>query len=112
MMCYSIEPRTRKYIKGYEFLSFARNLFVKYGEKLLDTARKTGLGPAKTASKNVVHKKVEATGEFIGNKITEKIAKPDANSRNVEEINIPPEKREETLSQLRKVLSNGTLSNI
>ena len=30
--------------------------------------------------------------------------KPDANSRNVEEIIIPPEKREEILNELRHVL--------
>ena len=42
MQQYSIEPRTRKYVKGYEFLSFARNLFNKYGKKLLDTATETG----------------------------------------------------------------------
>ena len=53
---YSIEPRTRKYVKGYGFLSFAR----KYKKQLLDT----GLY-SKTVSKKVVHK----TGEFLGNKI-------------------------------------------
>ena len=25
-MRYSVEPRERRYVKGYEFLSFARNL--------------------------------------------------------------------------------------
>ena len=39
----SIEPRTRKYIKGYEFLLFSRNVSDKYGEKILDTATKTRL---------------------------------------------------------------------
>ena len=42
----------------------------------------------KTASKKVVNKAAEATGEFTGNKITDKIVKPkpvlDVNSRNVE----------------------------
>ena len=32
MMQYSIEPRTRKYVKGYGFLSFA----TKYKKQLLD----------------------------------------------------------------------------
>ena len=27
-MCYSIEPRERRYVKGYGFLSFARNLVI------------------------------------------------------------------------------------
>ena len=33
MLQYSIEPVTRKYVKGYELLSFAR----KYKKQLLDT---------------------------------------------------------------------------
>ena len=41
MTRYSVEPRTRKDVKGYKFLPFARNLFNKYRKKLLDTATKT-----------------------------------------------------------------------
>ena len=40
MTRHSIEPRTRKYITGYRFLSFARNLSNKYEKQLLDTAKK------------------------------------------------------------------------
>ena len=44
-MWYSIVPKDRIYIKGYEFLSFAKNmgknLTNKYGQKLLDTAKKS-----------------------------------------------------------------------
>ena len=36
MKCYSTEPRTRKYVIGYKFLSFARNLSNKYRKQLLD----------------------------------------------------------------------------
>ena len=62
----------------------------------------------KTASKKVVHK----AGEFLGNKIADKvtkskydeIVKPDANPANVEEIVIPLEKMKEILNELRKVL--------
>ena len=36
----------------------------------------------------------------------------DENSRNVEEIIIPPEKREEILNELRKYYKNGTLYKI
>ena len=46
-MRYSIEPRFRKYVKGYGFLSFASKF---------DTATKTGIDAAKTASKRVVQK--------------------------------------------------------
>ena len=52
MMRYSIEPGFRKYVKGYGFLSFARNFGNKYGKKLMDTATKTGMD-AKIASKRV-----------------------------------------------------------
>ena len=41
MTCYFIEPKTRKYVKGYGFSSFARNLSKKYGKQLLDTGTKT-----------------------------------------------------------------------
>ena len=51
MTQYSIEPRSRKNVKGCGFLSFARNLSNKYGKQLLDTATKTGLDALKNASK-------------------------------------------------------------
>ena len=50
-MKYSAEPRIRKYVKGYGFLSFARTFGDKYSKKLIDTATKTGIDAAKTASK-------------------------------------------------------------
>ena len=44
-MRYSIEPKERRYVKGYGFFSFAknigRNLSNKYGQKLVDTAKKS-----------------------------------------------------------------------
>ena len=59
-MRYSTEPRFRKYVKGYGFLSFARKVGDKYGQKFVDTATKTGMDAAKTASKLVVQKTAEA----------------------------------------------------
>ena len=58
MTCYFIEPRTRKYIKGYGLLSFTRNLSDKHGKKVLDTFTKTGLDAVKTDFKVVFHKKL------------------------------------------------------
>ena len=72
-MRYSTEPRFRKYVKGYGFLSYAKKFGNKYGKKLMDTATKTGIGAAKTASKRVVQKTSEATGDLIGSKIVDKI---------------------------------------
>ena len=54
-------------------MSFARNVGNKYGKKLINTATKTGMNAAKTASKRVVPKTAEATGHLIGNKIADNI---------------------------------------
>ena len=72
-MRYSTEPRLKKYVKGYGFLSFARMFGDKYGKQLMDTATKTAIDAAKTASKRVVQKTAEATRDLIGNKIADKI---------------------------------------
>ena len=72
-MKYSTEPRFRKYVKGHDFLSFARKFGDKCGKKLIDTATKTGIDAAKTASKRVVQKTTETTGDLIKNKIADKI---------------------------------------
>ena len=73
-MGYSIEPRI--YVKGYGFLSFAKNmgksLSNKYDQKLLDSAKKSTTDAIKTASKRAIQKTAEATGDLIGNKIADK----------------------------------------
>ena len=50
-MGYSTEPKLRKYVKGYSFLSFARKFGDKYGKTLMDIVTKTGTGAAKASSK-------------------------------------------------------------
>ena len=72
-MRYSIEPRFRKYVKGYSFLSIARKFGDKYRKELMDNATKIGIDTAKTASKRVIQKTADATGNLIGNKIADKI---------------------------------------
>ena len=72
-MRYSTERRFRKYVKGYGFLSFAKNVGNKNGKKLMDTVTKTEIDAAKNASKKVVQKITEATVDLIGNKIADKI---------------------------------------
>ena len=76
-MRYSIELRDRIYVKGYEFLSFAKNmgkhLSNKYGQKRLDSAKKSTTDAIKTASKRAIQKTAEATGDLIGNKTADKI---------------------------------------
>ena len=104
-MRYSTEPKYRNYVKGYAFLSFARKCGDKDGKKLMDTAAKTGIDAAKTASKRVVQKTEEATGDLIGNKIADKITsigKPkEKETKEIEEIYIPPEKRQQIIDDLR-----------
>ena len=85
------------------FLSFERKFANKYGKKLMDTATKTGIDGAKTASKRVVQKTAEAREDLIGNKIADKITsigKP-KEKETKEEIFIPPEKRQQIINDLR-----------
>ena len=72
-MRYSIEPRERRYVKGYGFMSFARNFNDKYSKSLMDLSKTF----AKTAGKKILKETAKATGDLIGNKIADKItAKP------------------------------------
>ena len=95
-MRHSAEPRFRKYVKGYGFLSFARKFGDKFGKKLMDTATKTGIDAAKAASKKVVQKTAEAPGDLIGNKIADKITSAEKTNK-PEEIYILPEKKNKLL---------------
>ena len=63
----------------------------------MDTATKTGMDAVKTASKRVVQKSAEATGDLIGNKIADKmtsIGKPKekGKTKEIEEIYIHQKK--------------------
>ena len=60
-------------------MSFVRKFGDKRGKKLMDTARKTRIDAAKTASKRVAQKTAQVTGGLLGNKIGDKntsIGKP------------------------------------
>ena len=96
MTDYSIEPRTRNklFCNGYGLdMYFAKKFASKYRKQLLDT----GIDALKITSKKVFHKAAEATGEFIGNKIADKIVKTNENSRNVKEIIIPPQEKKKNI---------------
>ena len=85
-MSYSIETRDIIYVKGFEFLSFAKNmgksLSNKYGQKLIDSAKKSTTDVIKTASKRAIQKTAEATGDLIGNEIADKITSFSKKSKN------------------------------
>ena len=107
-MRYSIEPRERRYVKGYGFLSFARNIGThaakvaknmsnKYSQKLVDSA------------KRAIQKTAEVTGDLIGNKIADKITSASKKSQN--EVNnempkeryISPKERQKIIDELRLI---------
>ena len=134
MRC-SIEPRDRIYVKGYRFLSFAKtmgrhanevakSLNNKYGQKLLDSAKKSTTDAIRTASKRAIQKTVEATGDLIGNKIAGKITSvskksamelhnnDEAKEENIELTTqkkryISPEERQQIINELRLIPKKG-----
>ena len=72
-MRYSIKPREIRYAKGYGFLSFAKNMGTqatrvaknlnnKYGQKLVDTVKKSATDALKIAGKRAIQKTAEQAG--------------------------------------------------
>ena len=119
-MRHLIEPKDRIYVQGSGFLSFAKsmgeNLSSKYGQKPLDSAKKKSTTDAiKTASKRAIKKTTEATGDFIGNKIADKIISVSKKSKKTQnneandgsdtpkERYVSPETRKQIISELRLV---------
>ena len=97
-----------------------KNLSYKYGQKLLDSARKSTTDGLKTASKRAIQKTAEVTGDLIGNKVADKITSASKKSQkqlqnNVTEVHkagpkdvpkkryIPPEERQQIIDELRLV---------
>ena len=60
-------------LKDMAFCLLQKRFGNKYCKKLMDTATKTGIDVAKTASKRVVKKTAEAAGYLVRNKIADKI---------------------------------------
>ena len=99
-----------------------KSLGNKYGQKVLDSAKKSTTDAIKTASKRAIQKTAEATGDLIGNKIADKITgiskKPVKKSPNNDETEedveitthkkgyISPEERQQIIHELRLVPKN------
>ena len=92
----------------------------KYGQKLLDSAKKSTTDAIKTASKRAIQKAAEATGDLIGNKTADKITsvskksamelhnndeakKEDAEITTHKKRYISPEERQQIIDELRLV---------
>ena len=113
-MRYSIEPRDRRYLKGYGFLSFAKsigknigkNINSKYSQKPVDSAKKSATDALKTASKRAIQKTAEATADLIGNKITsvskqsKGLPPNEANNEIPKERYISPKERQQIIYEL------------
>ena len=101
-MRYSIEPRERRFVKAYGFMSFARNFNDKYSKSLMDLSKTF----AKTAGKKILKGTAKATGDLIGNKIADKIT---AKSHNKDEVingmlkerYISPKERQKIIDELK-----------
>ena len=110
-------------MKGYVFLSFAKNMSKdfsnKYSQKLFDTDKKSTTDAIKTALKRAIQKTAEATGDLIGNRIADKITsvskisnKKLPKDETEEEITaykkryISPEERQQVIGELRLVPKN------
>ena len=101
-MRYSIEPRERRFVKGYGFMSFARNINDKYGKSLRNESKTF----AKTAGKEILKETAKATGDLIGKKIDDKIT---ANPHNKDEVingipkerYISPKERQKIIDELK-----------
>ena len=117
-MRYSLEPRDRICMKVYGFMSFARSMSNKYGNKLVDTAKTSAADAVKTAFKRAIQKTPEATGDLIGNKIAGKITsvskKKSINDNNKDDVelathkkgDISPEERQQIIDELTLVPRN------
>ena len=73
----------------------------------MDTATKTGMDAAKTASKRIVQKIAEATSELTINKIADKITlvgkerKQNNEMKEMQEVCIPAERRQQIINDLK-----------
>ena len=85
MKRYSVKPRSQIFVDAYGFLSFAKNtnkntakIMSKNSngdniQKISDHAINSATDSLKTASKKAIPKTAGTTGDFIGNKIVDKI---------------------------------------
>ena len=92
-MHYSIESRERRFVKGYGFMSFARNFSDKYSKSLMDKGIDLSKTFVKTAGKKILKETAKATGDLIGNKTADKITTASKKSQSDEIINGIPKER-------------------
>ena len=104
-MRYSIEPKDRTYVKGYGFLSFAKNmgtkLSSKYGQKLLNSAKKSTTDAIKTASKSAIQ--ITSVSKKSSAQLRSQNNEENDESETPKERYISPEKIQQIIDELRLV---------
>ena len=106
-MRYSIEPRERRFVKEYGFVSFARNFSDRYCKSLMDKGIDVSKTFAKTAGKKILKETAKATGDLIGNKTADKITSASKKSHNevnneiLKERYISPKDRQKVIDELK-----------
>ena len=109
-MRYSIEPKERRFVKGYGFMSFARNFRDKNSKssmnKKIDVSKKF----AKTAGKKILKETAKATGDLIGNKIADKITSASKKSQSDEVNNEIPKERYISPKDRQKIIDELKLT--
>ena len=109
-MRYSIEPRERRYVKEYGFMSFARNFNDKYSKSLMDKGIDLSKTFAKTAGRKILKEIAKATGDLIGNKIADKIRSASTKSLSDEVNNEIPKERYISPKERQKIIDELKLA--
>ena len=95
-MRYSIDPRDGIYVKGYGFLSFAKNLSNKYSQKFIDNAKKKN-------DKRITDKITNISESLKELHSKEIHSTEEANNEIPKERYISSEKRQQIIDELRLV---------
>ena len=95
-------------MKGYGFLSFAKNMGNKYSQTLLDSAKKSTTDAIKTASKRAIADKITSVSN---KKSTKEVLNNDEREEGVEITThkkryVSPEERRQIIDELRLVPKN------
>ena len=121
MIRYSVQTRDRIFVKGYGFLCFAKNMGKNIGKNIsknlsrTNHAKRSATNALKIASKRIIPKTAEATGDLTTNKTAHKITifsnySQQNNSETVtnehdkeipKEKYISPEEKQEIIDDLR-----------
>ena len=109
-MRYSFEPRERRFVKGYGFMSFARNFSDKYSKSLMDKGINLSKNFAKTAGTKILKETAKATGYLIGNKIADKITAKSSKKSHDDVINRIPKERYILPKERQKIIDELKLA--